>query len=535
MTLRNSNSFDAIVVGAGFAGLYMLYRLRELGFSVRVYESGAGVGGTWFWNRYPGARCDVESMEYSYSFSKELQEEWEWTERYASQPEILRYLNHVADRFDLRRDIQLGTRVISAIFDPRTNHWTIRTDQSEAVQARFCIMATGCLSAAKIPNIPGLPEFSGRWHHTGQWPLDEVDFNGQAVAVIGTGSSGIQAIPVIAKQASHLYVFQRTPNFSIPAQNGPISPEVRNNWRSRGPELRRRARSTHFGLLITEARKSALVMSPEERDREYEKRWQGGGLGFAGAYADIFTNKEANETAANFVRGKIRRTVNNATVAEALLPRGYPLGTKRLCVDTAYYETFNCQNVTLVDIRSAPIKRITRTGLQTETQEYRLDTIIFATGFDAFTGALSSIEISGIDGETLKHKWSSGPRTYLGLCVAGFPNLFLITGPGSPSVLSNMVPSIEQHVDWISECLTYLRQQHYLAVEVTAAAESAWVAHVNAVANSTLFPLANSWYVGANVPGKPRVFMPYVGGVPAYKQRCDAVAAAGYEGFAFSR
>ena len=525
------DTFDVVVVGAGFAGLYMLYRLRSLGFSVRVYEAGSGIGGTWFWNRYPGARCDVESMEYSYSFSDELQKEWEWTERYASQREILKYLNHVADRFDLRRDIQLGTRVLSAAFDETTNRWTIKTDQSDVAKSKFCIMATGCLSAAKTPDIPGLEEFQGRWYHTGQWPMEGVDFSAETVGVIGTGSSGIQAIPLIAKQAAHLFVFQRTPNFSVPAQNGPISSEVKQEWRSRATELRKRARNTHFGLLVEEGKKSALEVLPGEREREYERRWLRGGLGFAGAFADIFINKGANHTAAEFVRAKVRAIVRDPVVAEMLLPKDYPLGTKRLCVDTAYYQTFNRDNVTLVDLRSTPIKRLTPTGLQTESKDYRLDSIVFATGFDAFTGALCKIEIRGRNGCTLKQKWSSGPRTYLGLAVAGFPNLFMITGPGSPSVLSNMVPSIEQHVDWIADFLMYSRQHQYSEIEATTDAEHTWVTHVNALANSTLFPLANSWYVGANIPGKPRVFMPYIGGVKPYREKCDAVAARGYEGF----
>jgi len=529
------DTFDVVVVGAGFAGLYMLYRLRSIGFSVRVYEAGSGVGGTWFWNRYPGARCDVESMEYSYSFSEELQKEWEWTERYASQREILKYLNHVADRFDLRRDIELNTRVLSAVFDETTRRWTFKTNQSGVTKSKFCIMATGCLSAAKTPNLPGLDEFQGKWYHTGQWPTEEVDFSAETVGVIGTGSSGIQAIPLIARQAAHLFVFQRTPNFSVPAQNGAISFEVKQEWRSKALQLRNRARSTHFGLLVEEGKKSALEVLPEDRDREYEQRWQRGGLGFAGAFADIFINKNANDTAAEFVRGKIRAIVRDPVVAEMLLPKTYPLGTKRLCVDTAYYETFNRDNVTLVDLRSSPIKCITATGLQTADQEYRLDSIVFATGFDAFTGALCNIEIRGRNGCALKQKWSSGPRTYLGLAVAGFPNLFMITGPGSPSVLSNMVPSIEQHVDWIADFLMYSRQHQYSEIEATTDAEYAWVAHVNALANSTLFPLANSWYVGANIPGKPRFFMPYIGGVKPYREKCDAVAARGYEGFTLRR
>jgi len=526
-----ANTFDAVVVGAGFAGLYMLHRLRRLGFNARVYDAGSGVGGTWFWNRYPGARCDVESMEYSYSFSEELEAEWEWTERYASQPEILRYLNHVADRFDLRRDIQLETRVQAATFDESSNKWTIRTDRGDPVQAKFCIMATGCLSAAKIPTFKGLARFHGKWYHTGQWPIDGVDFTDKKVGVIGTGSSGIQAIPLIAQQAAHLFVFQRSPNFSVPAHNGPISSQIREDWRRRGSEFRQRARSTHFGLLVEEGNKSALEVFPEERQLEYELRWRRGGLGFAGAYSDIFINKNANDTAAEFVRRKIRGIVKESAVAEMLQPRVYPLGTKRLCVDTGYYETFNRDNVTLVDIRATPIEEIISTGLRTCDAEYCLDRIVFATGFDAFTGALCDIEIRGRAGITLNQKWSAGPRTYLGIAVAGFPNLFTITGPGSPSVLSNMVPSIEQHVDWIADCLAYLCEHLCATIEPTPDAEEAWVAHVNAVANSTLFPLANSWYIGANIPGKPRVFMPYVGGVGAYKEKCDAVALNGYDGF----
>jgi cation diffusion facilitator CzcD-associated flavoprotein CzcO len=532
--IHTASTFDVVIIGAGFAGLYMLHRLRSLGFSVRVYEAGSGVGGTWFWNRYPGARCDVESMEYSYSFSEELQQEWRWTERYASQQEILQYLNYVAERFNLRRDIQFQKRVRAVVFDETTNRWAIHTDQGDRVLAKFCVMATGCLSAAKIPGFKGLETFQGKWYHTGHWPHDGVDFSGQKVGVIGTGSSGIQSIPIIARQASHLFVFQRTACFSVPAHNNPISPEVREDWKVRGTEHRNRARTMPFGLLIEQGTKSALETSPEERQREYEKRWQHGGLGLPGAYADIFFNKKANDTAAEFVRSKIRRIVLDPIIAEALLPRHYPLGTKRLCVDSGYYETFNRKNVTLVNARATPIEEITHTGVHTSHGKYRLDSIVFATGFDAMTGALCNIEIRGRAGTTLSQKWSGGPRTYLGLMVAGFPNLFTITGPGSPSVLSNMVLSIEQHVDWIADCLAHLREHKFASIEATIGAENWWVAHVNAVANATLFPLADSWYVGANIPGKARVFMPYVGGVGAYRKRCDDVAAKGYKGFSLT-
>jgi cyclohexanone monooxygenase len=531
--VKDSLEVDVAIVGAGFAGLYMLHRVRMLGLSARVYEAGSGVGGTWFWNRYPGARCDIESMQYSYSFSEELQREWQWTERYASQPEILRYLDYVAERFDLKRDIQLETRVTAAVFDESANRWTIQTSQGDRVSARFCIMATGCLSAARVPGFKSLDTFRGSWYHTADWPPDKVDFTGLNVGVIGTGSSAIQSIPVIAREASHVFVFQRTPNFSVPARNHPLSAEAIEDWRANGSAYRQQARTSPFGLLIETHPRPALDLSPEERQQEYEARWQRGGLGLIGTFPDHFVDKNANDTAAEFVREKIRNTVRDQAVAEMLVPHSYPLGTKRLCVDTGYYETFNRANVTLVDLRAAPIEEITATGVRTSSAEYKLDSIVFATGFDAMTGALCGIDIRGRDNAVLKDKWSQGPRTYLGVMVAGFPNLFTITGPGSPSVLSNMVLSIEQHVDWIAGCLEYMRQRRSVTIEATPAAEDAWVAHVDEVANATLFPLANSWYVGANVPGKPRTFMPYIGGVGAYRQKCDQVAAGGYEGFAF--
>jgi len=533
MDTTNSRNLDAVVVGAGFAGLYMLYQLRQLGFSARILDAGNGVGGTWFWNRYPGARCDVESFEYSYSFSEELQDEWQWTERYASQPEILRYLNYVADRFDLRRDIQLETRVISAMFDENANRWIIKTDCGAALAARFCIMATGCLSIPKTPEYKGLETFQGRWYQTAKWPNEKIDFTGQRVGVIGTGSSGIQCIPQLAREAEHLFVFQRTPNFSMPAHNRPLSSAASEEWKRRRAESRRTARTMPFGILVEHGTKSALDVSREERQEEYERRWQRGGLCMYGAYADLFVNPESNDSAAEFVRAKIRGLVRDPEVAAKLLPQTYPIGTKRLCVDTGYYETFNRQNVTLVDVRESPIEEITPRGIRTASAEYQLNSIVFATGFDAITGALANLDIRGPAGDSLQAKWSSGPRTYLGLMVAGFPNLFLVTGPGSPSVFSNMVVSIEQHVEWIADCLRYLQQNRFPRIEATAEAESSWMSHVNELSGFTLFPRADSWYVGANVPGKPRVFMPYVGGVGVYRERCNAVAANGYEGFRF--
>jgi cyclohexanone monooxygenase len=523
---------DAVVVGAGFAGLYMLHRLRGLGLSARVYEAGKGVGGTWYWNRYPGARCDVESMDYSYSFSDELQQEWHWTERYAAQPEILEYANHVADRFDLRRDIQFETRVTSAVFDEGESCWQIETDRGDRVSARFCIMATGCLSDAQIPDFEGLETFEGQWYHTGRWPHEGVDFTRRRVGVIGTGSSAIQSIPIIAQQAAHLFVFQRTPNFSMPAQNAPLDPEYERWVKAHYAEFRRQARESRVGFVVERSGDCALAVPPEERAREYEKRWQRGGLGFSAAYTDLLTSQEANDTAAEFFRDKIRAIVRDPAVAELLCPRTYPLGTKRLCVDTGYYATFNRDNVTLVDVSRSPIEVITPKGVSTGGVEYAVDDLVFATGFDAMTGALLGIDIRGRGGRRLPEAWADGPRTYLGIAVAGFPNLFTITGPGSPSVLSNMIVSIEQHVDWITDCLAHLREHGHATIEPTAEAQEAWVQHVSDVGHMTLYPRAPSWYMGANIPGKPRIFMPYIGGVGVYRQKCDEVAARGYEGFA---
>ena len=529
-------TFDAVVIGAGFAGLYALRKLRdELGLRVRLYETGDGVGGTWYWNRYPGARCDVESMDYSYSFSDELQQEWKWSERYASQPEILTYINHVADRFDLRRDVQLSTRVTAATFDEAARRWMITTDRGDRVSARFCIMATGCLSTAQVPAFPGLDSFRGKTYHTGRWPHEGVDFTGQRVGVIGTGSSAIQSIPIIAAQAAHLFVFQRTPNFSVPARNAPLDPDYERQVKARYADFRRQARESRVGFVVERSEASALAVSPGERRREYERRWSRGGLGFTATYMDLLLDKDANDTAAEFCREKIRAAVRDPKVAVLLAPNDYPVGTKRMCVDTGYYETFNRDNVTLVDVRRTAIEAITPDGLRTREAAYRLDSIVFATGFDAMTGALLSIDIRGRGGRTLTEAWVEGPRTYLGLAVAGFPNLFAITGPGSPSVLSNMIVSIEQHVDWIADCLDRMRAQGHETIEATDAAQHAWVAHVNEIGHATLYPRANSWYMGANIPGKPRVFMPYIGGVGAYRQICDGVAAKGYEGFTLGR
>jgi cyclohexanone monooxygenase len=523
--------YDVVVVGAGFAGLYMLHRLRQQGLSVRVFEAGSGVGGTWFWNRYPGARCDVESLDYQYSFSDELLHEWKWSERYPRQDELLAYLNHVADRFELRPDIQLDTRITRAQFDEEANQWDVETERGDRVSASHVVMATGCLSAARVPAFEGLDTFQGEWYHTGAWPDEGVDLTGKTVAVIGTGSSGIQSIPVIAEQAAELLVFQRTANYSVPAFNRPLTEAAEKEGVGHFWERRKFTRESFLGLSVPGNDKSALEVSSEERQALYEERWQMGGLPMYGAFVDVMVDERANDTAVQFFRTKIREKVTDPDVAEKLLPKGYPFGGKRICVDTGYFETYNRDNVTLVDLNEQPIRRITPTGILAGDTEHPVDVIVFATGFDAITGALLAIDIRGRGGQTLQDKWSAGPRTYLGIATAGFPNLFLVTGPGSPSVFSNMVVSIEQHVDWIADAIAHLREGGGQMMEVDPAAEDEWVDHVNAVANSTLLPQANSWYLGANVPGKPRIFMPYLGGVGAYRQKCDEVAAKDYDGF----
>ena len=528
-----AESYDVIVVGAGFAGMYMLHRLRGQGLSARVYEQGGDVGGTWYWNRYPGARCDVESMQYSYSFSDELQQEWNWSERYAPQPEILKYANHVADRFKLRSDIQLNTRVDRAAFDEAANSWQVTTSDGNTVTAKHVVLATGCLSNARMPDIKGLKDFKGKVYHTGHWPHEQIDFTGLRVGVIGTGSSGIQSVPVIAEQASHLTVFQRTANFSIPARNAALTSEEREAFRGKYPEIRRFAREEARNGIYTEMPdRGALDDGDNERRSKYDARWSRGGLTFMSVYNNLGLDKAANDTAANFVREKIAEIVSDPQTAKLLQPNNHPIGSKRICIDSDYFATFNRPNVTLVDIRSNPIEEILPNAVRTGGKDYEVDALVLATGFDAMTGSVAKIDIRGRDGQTLNQKWAEGPKTYLGLMSAGFPNLFIVTGPGSPSVLSNMIVSIEQHVDWITDCIAYMRDRGFDSMEATKEAEDKWVAHVNEVAHTTLYPQANSWYMGANIPGKPQIFMPYIGGVGAYRQICNDVAAKGYEGFA---
>ncbi len=527
-----AEELDAVVVGAGFAGLYSLYRLREKGLSVKVFEAGDDIGGTWYWNKYPGARCDVESMDYSYSFDPDLEQEWEWTEKYAGQPEILSYIRHVADRHDLRKDVVLHTRVTQARFDEDTSRWVVRTDQGHEVSARYCIMATGCLSVPKFPEVPGLERFSGPWYHTGLWPEGPVDFSGQRLGVIGTGSSGIQAIPFLAEQADELTVFQRTPNFVLSAFNGPIDQDRVADIKANYRQAREAARNSIFGIAVDMPTQSALEVSEQERRAAYQKGWDRGHLNtIIQAYTDLIFNEESNETAAEFIREQVRDKVDDPETAAKLEPRGYPFGTKRPCLDTSYYETYNRDDVHLVDLRDEEILEITETGVRTTAGEYEFDSLVIATGFDAMTGALLDIDITGKADVTLRQKWQDGPDTYLGLAVSGFPNLFTITGPGSPSVLSNMIVSIEHHVDWISDLLDHMATNGRSVVEAADTAEKEWTDHVRAVGDMTLFPKADSYYIGANVPGKARVFMPYAGGVGPYQQKCAEVAGNGYDGF----
>jgi cation diffusion facilitator CzcD-associated flavoprotein CzcO len=522
---------DAIVVGAGFAGLYALHKLRAQGLSVRVIEAAPELGGTWYYNRYPGARCDVESVDYSYSFSDELQQEWNWTEKYATQPEILRYLNWVADKLDLRRDITFNTRVVSAVLDETTLSWKVTTGDGEALTARFCLMATGPLSAAMTPDFAGLDSFVGEIYHTASWPHHDVDFTGKRVAVIGTGSSGIQSIPIIAEKAAHLHVFQRTPNYSIPAGNRALSAQELADIKAGYAQRRRLSWRSGGGSPHITAPKPAMEFTPDERRAAFEKRWELGGVLFSKTFPDQMTDLTANDEARNFYEDKIRAVIDDPAVAERLIPTDHPIGTKRICTDSNYFQTFNQPNVSLISVRSTPIDSVDATGINTTQAHYDLDMIVFATGFDALTGALANIDIAGRDGVRLRDDWAAGPRTYLGLSVDGFPNLFLISGAGAPAVLANMVLHAEAQVNWIADVITYLDDHDCAAIEATPDSVDGWGTECARRAETTLFPRANSWYMGANVPGKPRGFMLFVGGFATYNEICAEVADAGYKGF----
>ena len=533
VTSAQTMTLDAIVIGAGFSGMYQLLSLRDkLGMKVKVLEAGDGVGGTWYWNRYPGARCDSESHSYMFYFSKEMVNEWEWTERYPQQPEILRYLNHVADRFALRPDIQLNTRVTSAKYDQTSHRWHVTTDQGQHFEAQYLITAVGCLSTANVPKMAGLEDFQGQWFHTGQWPHDGVDFTGKRVGVIGTGSTGIQTIPVVAAQAKHLTVFQRTANYSIPARNAPLTPEFKRYAKEQAEGIRYIMNTNTNAHPFRMAERTVLGTHPAEREAIMEAAWIKGGLEFRAAFKDTLADAQANQVVADFIRKKIKQIVKDPAVAEMLSDIDHPFAAKRPPVDSNYFETYNRDNVTLVNLRATPIERITAQGIQTKDQVYPLDIIIFATGFDAMTGSLLKIDIAGRDGVKLQDTWSAGPINYLGLQVPGFPNMFTITGPGSPSVLCNLPPAIEQHVNWITDCIRTMRKKKISTIEATESSSQAWCAEVNRAADASLLgQVKHSWYLGANVPGKPQVFMPYAGGFGKYSEICQEVAKDNYRGF----
>jgi len=541
-----ADSPNVLVVGAGFAGMYAVYRFRRQGLTVKVLEAGSDVGGTWYWNRYPGARCDVPSLEYSYSFSPELEQEWDWPEVFSAQTDILRYANHVADRFDLRRDMQFNTRVVGVEYRQDENLWRLTTEQGEQFEAAFVVMATGCLSVPNKPELPGADSFVGEVLHTGLWPKEHVDLAGKQVGIIGTGSSGVQAIPELAKQAGHLYVFQRTPVYTVPANRKQMRNDVQQEFRDSYREIRRMQQRNQGGISTFRPLQSDRRWQREGVDRASEKQIlkltpgqrrnlvATQGLASLLAFRDVYTDPEANDVANELYREAVRGMVADPVVAARLLPKDYGLGCKRQVLDRDYYATFNRDDVTLVDLQETPLDTITAQGLRTSDMQYELDVLIYATGFDAMTGALLKANVRGRDGRSLADKWRYGPVAYLGLQMQGFPNLFTVTGPGSPSVLCNMLVAIEQHVNWIGDCIAHMRNNGFKSIEPLAESEDEWIAHVNEVAQGTMYtaPSCNSWYLGANIAGKPRIFMPYVGGYPRYRERCERAAANGYEGFA---
>jgi cation diffusion facilitator CzcD-associated flavoprotein CzcO len=530
-----ATDYDVVIIGAGFSGLYALHKLRGEGLSCRVYEAGDGVGGVWYWNRYPGARVDVESLEYSYTFSADLELEWKWSENYSSQPELERYANHVAERFDLKRDIQLETRVRTMVWDEERARWIVDTDRGDHVTARYMVMAVGCLSVPKEIDLPGIENFTGEVYRTSLWPKEGVDFTGKTVGEVGTGSSGIQSIPVIAEQCKHLTVFQRTAAYSMPSHLTPTDPERTKGWFDNRDDLHRQQRESAFGLVMTAVSDdSAHDVDEVERRKRYEQRWEQGGLGIVATFKDLMTDKQANETLCEFVREKIRGKVQDPETVRKLIPYDYPIFTKRPCVDSGYFETFNRDNVTLVDLRESPIETVTATGIRAGGKDYDFDILVLAIGFDAMTGAYDRIDIRGRGGRRLKEVWQDGPTNYLGLMAYGFPNMFMVTGPGSPSVLGNQMGAIEHNAGWFARAIAHLDAHQLSTIEPDEAAQKEWMAEVERAASETLYPETKSWYNGDNVAGKPRTFPIYIGGWKKYLDLCDEAAAKGYEGFALS-
>ena len=529
----NNQEYDAIIVGAGFAGLYQLICLRDqLGLNCLIIETGDDVGGTWYWNRYPGARCDTESHAYSYYFSDELLKEWTWSERYPGHAEIRKYINFVANKFNLKKDILFNEKVINAKFNENSNNWSLATNTGKQFQAKFVIAAVGCLSNTNIPNIKGLDSFEGKYYHTGNWPKTGVSFVNKKVGQIGTGSTGIQAVPVIAAEAKHLTVFQRTANYSIPARNAPLSEEFKDHVKKDHNYYKEFLKRTPNGHPFEISSRLVSDVSTEEMNQIYEKAWEKGGLQFRATFNDLVTNIDANKTASEFIKGKIRQTVTNKKFANILSDIDHPYAGKRPPIDSHYFETFNRDNINLIDLRSNPIMHIDNEGIQTKENHFNLDIIVFATGYDAMTGPLLNMNITGKQNLKLKDCWKEGPQTFLGLQIPGFPNLFTITGPGSPSVLTNMPMAIEQHVEWIRDCISYMSNKNHSTIEADQKSAEKWGDEVNAVANKTLLPtVKHSWYLGANIPGKPQVFMPYAGGLPKYTEVCNEIKNNNYKGF----
>jgi cation diffusion facilitator CzcD-associated flavoprotein CzcO len=530
---RETQYVEVLVIGAGFGGMYMLHRLRENHTSVRAIEAGGDVGGTWYWNRYPGARCDVMSIDYSYSFSDEIQQEWTWSERFAQSAEIRAYQKFVADKLDLRRDIQFNTRATTVRFDDAKARWIVETDRGDRFEAIYCVMATGPLSVPKAIDIPGSDIFKGKIFQSGKWPHEEVDFKGQAVGVVGTGSSGVQIVPVVAEDAETLWVFQRTPSFSMPAMNGPLDADYMAQIKQNYPAMRAAAKNTYTGGVRSVSSRLFFSVPVAERLELMEDGWRRGGLAFMGTFSDLLTNEAANEIVAEFVRNKISAVVKDPETAERLKPRGYPIFARRPVLDTNYYEAFNRSNVKLVDCLTDPIVEITETGIRTQTQEIDLDIIILATGYDGLTGAMLAIDMIGKDGRRLSDKWAAGSKSYLGLAMEGFPNLFIIAGANGPSAFANFVILNEQNADWIVDCINYMSEHDLAMIEATETAETEWMEVISSLAEKTLYLKANTWYTGANIPGKPRAFGIYTGGFNKYRELCSAVAVDGYRGFKF--
>ena len=531
-----SKPLDILIVGAGFSGMYLLHRLRNLKFDVRIVEAAPEVGGTWWHNRYPGLRCDVESLEYQYSWSDELRREWRWSERFSAQPEILEYAKFVADRLDLRRDIHFGVRVERAVWNDETHMWTATLSDGSRATARHLVFATGALATPRMPDIPGVENYEGRIIHTAQWPAQGVDFTGKSVGLIGTGSSGLQVAPQIAQQAAKLHIFQRSPAYSIPARNRALTEGDYKSFFENIEEFDALAMAQKGGIVVANPKLGVQDVTPEQRERMLGERWEeGGAFTFLATFKDVQMNETSNQLVADFVRDRIREIVKDPALAEKLCPK-YLIATRRTCVDIGYYEMFNCDNVELVDVSEDRIAAFTQKGVRLASgKEYALDAIVLATGYDAMTGALLAVDVIGRNGLAAKTAWENGPRNLLGLMIAGFPNMFTVTGPGSPSVLANVIRAIEHHVDWLSNCFEYLRRENIACIEADEHAQDAWVQHVNQLADRTLFPRTPSWYIGADIPGKPKVFMPYAGGLPAYREHADRVARNGYEGFRLTR